>query len=72
MTTQAQLAEAGVGGGSRVPMGSGQQCVILGALLLGQLPFTLPNRFLNLSIPSAKVRLRFFPTAPQSQIPHPM
>lgn len=45
-------------------MGSGQQCVVLGALLLGQLPFTSPNRFLSLSIPSAKVRLRFSPPHP--------
>lgn len=71
METQAQLAEVGGGGGSRVPVGSGQQCVVLGALTVLQLPFTAQTRFLKLSIPSAKVKLRFSPPS-KTQIPHPM
>lgn len=71
METQAQLAEVGGGGGSRVPVGSGQQCVVLGALTVLQLPFTAQTRFLKLSIPSAKVKLRFSPP-PKTQILHPM
>lgn len=55
----------GGGGGSRVPVGSGQQCVTVGALLLAHLPFTAPNRFSELSIPSAKVMLR------HPQVPNP-
>lgn len=70
MTTQTQLVEVRVGRGSRIPKGTGQQCVVLGALLLGQLPFAPPNRFLNLLIPTAKVRLRFSPPpSPRSHTP---
>lgn len=54
-----------MGGGSRVPVGSGQQCVTVGALVLAHLPFTAPNRFSELSIPSAKVMLR------HPQVPNP-
>lgn len=52
-------------------MGSGQQCVVLGALTVLQLPFTAQTRLLKLSIPSAKVKLRFS-SPPKTQIPHPM
>jgi hypothetical protein len=48
----------GGGVGSRVTMGSGQQCVTLGALLLLHLPFTAQTMFAELSIPRTKVMLR--------------
>lgn len=48
-----------------MPMGSGQQCMILGDLLLVHLPFTAQTMFPELWIPSAKVMLR------HTQVPNP-